>query len=206
MRQAYDYWQDQPGNYHQRSPSQKTHYKEPPAHTHKSPCPARPPSWFPIRYETLVRLAPWTICVATRSPDQTEIRIRAHDAPAWCGINQPCRRAPSPLLAGPFLMSPRRRQSATPGPLPASPRHQVGSVPRSAVHGCLRGSYEARSPPGAFLRKPPAGLLATGCRVFLLTEYPYDPLVRRPTPSLDSRRPPEILQSGYCNRPADTPA
>lgn len=52
-------------------------------------------------------------------------------------------------------MSPRRRQSATAGPLPASPRHQVGSVPRSAVHGCLRGSYEARSPPGAFSCESP---------------------------------------------------
>ena len=41
----------------------------------------------------------------------------------------PSRRAPSPLLAGPFLMSPRRRQSATPGPLPVSPRHQVGRSP-----------------------------------------------------------------------------
>ena len=104
-----------------------------------------------------------------------------------------CRRALSPLLGGPFLMSPRRRQSATPGPLPASPRHQVGSVPRSAVHGCLRGSYEARSPPGAFLRKPPAGLLATGCRVFLLTEYPYDPFIRRWTPSRDACPPSELF-------------
>ena len=115
-----------------------------------------------------------------------------------------CRRALSPLLGGPFLMSPRRRQSATAGPAPAGPRHQVGRTGWAAGHGYLRGSYEARSPPGAFLRKPPAGLLATGFRVFLLTEYPYDPLVRRPTPSLDSRRPPDCFSSGYCDRLAHT--
>ena len=44
-----------------------------------------------------------------------------------------------------------------------------------------------------------------GLRVFLLTEYPYDPLIRRPTPSLDSRRPPDCFSSGYCDRLAHRP-
>ena len=65
-----------------------------------------------------------------------------------------CRRALSPLLGGPFLMSPRRRQSATAGPAPAGPRHQVGRTGWAAGHGYLRGSYEARSPPGPLCRAP----------------------------------------------------
>lgn len=52
------------------------------------------------------------------------------------------------------MMSPRRRQSATAGPAPAGPRHQVGRTGWAAGHGCLRGSYEARSPPGPLCRAP----------------------------------------------------
>lgn len=53
--------------------------------------------------------------------------------------------------------------------------------------GLLRGEV----PAGALVQGSRPVYSRLGFRVFLLTEYPYDPLIRRPTPSLDSRRPPD---------------
>jgi len=59
----------------------------------------------------------------------------------------------SPLLDGPFLISPSRRQSTTPGESHTRTRsslffHQGKLAPPVQLwpHGCLRDAYEARSP------------------------------------------------------------
>ena len=69
----------------------------------------------------------------------------------------------SPLLGGPFLISPRRRQSATPD-TPSRESRCINTItpPGLGPHRCLRDSYEARSPLGSGLTPCPAGLPANG--------------------------------------------
>ena len=103
----------------------------------------------------------------------------------------------SPLLGGPFLISPRRRQSATPD-TPSRESRCINTItpPGLGPHRCLRDSYEARSPLGSGLTPYAQPVYPqVGFPVFLLTEYPYDPLIRRWTPSLDSRPPPDLCLS-----------
>ena len=140
------------------------------------------------------------LCVATRSPDQTEIRIRAHDAPAFH-----CRRALSPLLGGPFLMSPRRRQSATPGPLPAPPDIKSGGIsgPRPIV---ASGTPTRRGPRRPRTRGPSAGRF-TRKWVFV---YFYSQSIHTTPSSVGGRRLStharlQTLPSGHCDRPAGPP-
>ena len=92
------------------------------------------------------------------------------------------------------MMSPRRRQSATPGPLPASPDIKSGGIsgPRPIV---VSGTPTRRGPhhPQSYIHRSKYRPVYSqvGIDVFLLTEYPYDPFIRRRTPSLDSRPPPD---------------
>ena len=92
------------------------------------------------------------------------------------------------------MMSPRRRQSATPGPLPAPPDIKSGGISglRSIVASgtpTRRGPHQPRSYIHRSKGRPVYSQV--GIAVFLLTEYPYDPFIRRRTPSLDSRPPPD---------------
>lgn len=92
------------------------------------------------------------------------------------------------------MMSPRRRQSATPGPLPAPPDIKSGGISglRSIV---ASGTPTRRGPhqPRSYIHRSKGWPVYSqvGIAVFLLTEYPYDPFIRRRTPSLDSRPPPD---------------
>ena len=92
------------------------------------------------------------------------------------------------------MMSPRRRQSATPGPLPAPPDIKSGGISglRSIV---ASGTPTRRGPhqPRSYVHRSKGWPVYSqvGIAVFLLTEYPYDPFIRRRTPSLDSRPPPD---------------
>lgn len=113
-----------------------------------------------------------------------------------------CRHALSPLLRGPFLISPGYRQSATPGSNQLPPGYQITETPPirnpSLPQGHLRGEVPARdslrdsrvnntTPPSI----PPAGLLATGfcCisthRVSIRPFHPSLDAVSRPAPTLD---------------------
>ena len=91
-------------------------------------------------------------------------------------------------------MSPRRRQSATPGPLPEPPDIKSGRISslRSIV---ASGTPTRRGPhqPWSYIHRSKGWPVYSqvGIAVFLLTEYPYDPFIRRRTPSLDSRPPPD---------------
>ena len=91
-------------------------------------------------------------------------------------------------------MSPRRRQSATPAPLPAPPDIKSGGISglRSIV---ASGTPTRRGPhqPRSYIHRSKGWPVYSqvGIAVFLLTEYPYDPFIRRRTPSLDSRPPPD---------------
>ena len=103
MRQAYDYWQDQPGNYHQRDALRN--------HARKPILPQERKTSVPSRFiqEILSFLKLLSVDDVSRSPDQSRIRK--------CPENRDSQRVPllpSPLLYGPFLISPRRNQNATP--------------------------------------------------------------------------------------------
>ena len=112
----------------------------------------------------------------------------------------------SPLLGGPFLISPRRRQSATPD-TPSRESRCINTItpPGLGPHRCLRDSYEARSPLGSGLTPCPAGLPASGfsCisthRVSIRPSHPSLDAVSRlaPTSRLVS------FPSAHRSRPAD---
>ena len=84
----------------------------------------------------------------------------------------------SPLLDGPFLISPSRRQRATPGDSHTRTRSSTPSRKYPPVqlwpHGCLRDAYEARSPlksgkrtqKGVPLSYLPAGLPASRSPIY----------------------------------------
>ena len=80
LRQTYDYWQDQPGNYHQRSTltHMLTQTGMPPGHKNFLLSPNHIPRVDICTLRSnLLTIAPWTIafCVATRSPDHLSVEI-----------------------------------------------------------------------------------------------------------------------------------
>ncbi len=103
-------------------------------------------------------------------------------------ILQSLRKPPlSPLLYGPFLISPGRDQNATPRiSTPKQPCHDIKSQThknRSALAPELpqappRGEVPPRLPLTQE-SKLPAGLPASRFRIFLLIEYPYTTLSSR---------------------------
>ena len=90
---------------------------------------------------------------------------------------------PSPLLYGPFLISPRRNQNATPRiSTPKQPCPDIKSQrqkPLSSGSGVASGTPTRRGPPWAPNQAIPAGLPASRFRIFLLIEYPYTTLSSR---------------------------
>ena len=92
----------------------------------------------------------------------------------------------SPLLDGPFLISPSRRQRATPGDSHTRTRSSTPSRICPPVqlwpHGCLRDAYEARSPlssekdPKVSLKSPSRFTRKSVSNIFLLIEYPHTTL------------------------------
>ena len=114
----------------------------------------------------------------SRSPDQSRIRK--------CPENRDSQRVPllpSPLLYGPFLISPRRNQNATPRiSTPKQPCPDIKSQrqkPLSSGSGVASGTPTRRGPPWAPNQAIPAGLPASRFRIFLLIEYPYTTLSSR---------------------------
>ena len=112
----------------------------------------------------------------------------------------PSRRAPSPLLAGPFLMSPRRRQSATPGPLPAPPDIKSGGIsgPRPIV---ASGTPTRRGPRRPRTRGPSAGRF-TRKWVFV---YFYSQSIHTTLSSVAGRRLSTRAHLQTCVFPVRTP-
>lgn len=112
----------------------------------------------------------------------------------------------SPLLDGPFLISPSRRQRATPGD---SHTHTRSSTPSRICppvqlwpHGCLRDAYEARSPLSSKKDQKSLSQISQPVYPQVGLQYisthrvsTYDPLARRSTPSLDSRQAPDSLHT-----------
>ena len=99
-----------------------------------------------------------------------------------------CRRALSPLLDGPFLMSPRRRQSATAGPLPPAP--DIKSDGLAGLRAVVAsGAPTRRGPHRGPCAGLPAGLLASGCwcisthRVSIRPSHPSADAVSRLAPA-----------------------
>ena len=115
----------------------------------------------------------------------------------------------SPLLDGPFLISPSRRQRATPGDSHTRTRSSTPSRICPPVqlwpHGCLRDAYEARSPLSSRQRNPkksPSLNISQPVYPQVGLQYisthrvsTYDPLARHSTPSLDSRQAPDSLHT-----------
>jgi len=148
LRQAYDYWQDQPGNYHQRNPLRETT-----AHQ-RAPQKRMLPDLSCFHIESLSSSCyPWTMFLVP----QTNLGL------GKCAPNTPrnistrecvavCVCATSPLLYGPFLISPRRDQSATPRistPKPPRPDIKSRDTDRSALapelpQAPLRGEVPTR--------------------------------------------------------------
>jgi hypothetical protein len=142
----------------------------------------------------------------SRSPDQSRIRK--------CPENRDSQRVPllpSPLLYGPFLISPRRNQNATPRiSTPKQPCPDIKSQrqkPLSSGSGVASGTPTRRGPPWAPNQAIPAGLPASRFRIFLLIEYPYTTLSSRAGRRLSTHAhlSEYILSPRYCNRPEPRP-
>ena len=114
----------------------------------------------------------------------------------------------SPLLDGPFLISPSRHQNTTSGDSHTRTRwlpSRICPPVQLWPHGCLRDAYEARSPLSSTrkkLEKSPSLKISQPVYPQVGLQYisthrvsTYDPLARRSTPSLDSRQAPDSLHT-----------
>ncbi len=160
------------GDYHQRDALRN--------HARKPILPQQRKTSVPSRFiqEILSFLKLLSVDDVSRSPDQSRIRK--------CPENRDSQRVPllpSPLLYGPFLISPRRNQNATPRiSTPKQPCPDIKSQrqkPLSSGSGVASGTPTRRGPPWAPNQAIPAGLPASRFRIFLLIEYPYTTLSSR---------------------------
>jgi len=118
----------------------------------------------------------------------------------------------SPLLDGPFLISPSRRQNTTLGDphthtrqTPIKDARQNAALAPRLPQGRLRGGVPAglhpqQMPPSRCTRKSVSNISTHRVST-------YDPLARRSTPSLDSRQAPDSLSilSGLYRDPPASP-